>query len=202
LFSLLSVCIVNNAAAIPISVSARGSVTAVLAPDAFGTQVGDSISLHAEFDSAALVDVPEFFGISIPGVQFASLASPQSSLIIQLGTRTWTALDEPLYGSDLFGIFPTALPHVVLRDGKFMGLNFFGIGPGDDVFVNDAVGQLYFGSPLGQILGGNSDPESPPFWLGMWDLRDATVSVPEPGTSALFALGLGALAILRRRPRA
>jgi len=193
--------ITKVASAIPVKVSATGSVIQVLTPDAFGTSVGDEFALEARFDSSALVDIDSMFGISVPGVEFASLAtSPDASLLITLGSRSWDARSEPFFGSDFFGLFPTPLPHVVLLDGAFFGLNFFGIGPSDDVFLSDSTGQLYFGSTPGEVLGGNSDPGSPPFWVGMWDLANATVVfVPEPGTYFLTLLGLAAINWNRRR---
>lgn len=196
---LLGTLAVDHAAAVPISITAGGTVTQVLAPDAFGTAAGDQIAMRVTFDTNDLVDVDALFGISVPGVQFASLAGPASSLFIQLGARTWTELNEPLLGSDYFGLFPTALPHVVLVNGQFAGLNYFGIGPGDDVFINDAVGQLYFGAPLGQLFGGNSDPDSPPFWIGQWDFGSVRVNVAEPETGILMLIGLlGLLYSLQR----
>ncbi len=187
------------ASATPIRVSATGFVTQVLTPDAFGTSVGDPFTLEARFDSSALVDIDSLFGMSVPGVQFASLAtSPEASLLITLGSRSWNALSEPFFGSDFFGLFPTPLPHVVLLDGAFFGLNFFGIGPSDDVFFNDSTGLLYFGATPGEVLGGDSNPSHPPAWVGMWDLANATVQVPEPDTYSLL-LGFAALRFRRRR---
>lgn len=184
-----------SARAFPITIDATGSVTAVFAPDAFGTTVGDLITLHATFDSNAIVDASATFGI--PGLEFASLASPGAALAIDVGSRHWTELDEPLFGSDLGGFFPTALPHVVLLDHAFFGLNYFGIGPGDDVFVADSLGALFFGSP--PILGGDSNPDHPPAWIGAWDLEHATVRVPEPGTFWLLLFGAAAMASSVRR---
>jgi hypothetical protein len=198
LFALFS----SLASAHPITVDATGVVTQVLAADPFGTSVGDQITLRAVFDSSALTDIGDLFGFgfSIPGLQFASLATdPGASLSIDLGDRRWTALDEPLFGSDLGGLFPTPLPHVVLLNGDFFGLNYFGIGPSDDVLVSDAIGQLYFGSPAGQIFGGDSNPAHPPTWIGQWDLEHATVSVQEPGTLPLMLLGIGGLVWRLRR---
>lgn len=203
LFAAALALTASFASATPIAVNATGSVTVVSTPDGLGTSVGDPITLQAHFDSSALVSVDSLFGISVPGVQFASLATdPAASLVITLGLRSWSAQSEPFFGDDFFGLFPTPLPHVVFVNGAFFGLNFFGIGPSDDVFVSDAVGQIYFGSPPGEILGGNSDPNVPPFWVGLWDLQGATISVPEPGTHSLMLLGLMMLPIVgwsRRR---
>ena len=194
--SAILVVISPTVHAVPITVNAIGSVTAVFSPGPFGTAVGDQISLHATFDSTAIADASATFGI--PGLEFASLASPGAALSIDLGSRHWTELDEPLFGSDL-GFFPNPLPHVVLLNGAFFGLNYFGIGPGDDVFVADSLGALFFGSP--SILGGDSNPNHPPAWIGAWDLERATVTVPEPGVLSLLLIGAAALAPRVRRPR-
>jgi len=186
--------------AIPVTVDATGVVTDVFAADVFGTAVGDVFTLHAEFDTSAVADAGDPFGLgAVSGLQLASLATPGASMSIDLGARHWTELSDPLFGAD-FGVFPNGVPHVVLLDGKFFGLNFFGIRPGitpddDDVFVGDALSEIYFGPP--GVYGGDSNPRHPPVWLGAWDLDRATVTVPEPGTFGLLLLGVAALV---RRP--
>jgi hypothetical protein len=183
-----------SAHAAPITVNAIGVVTQVLAADAFGTTVGNQFALRATFDSGALIDAEDWFGVNIPGLQFASLADdPESSLLIQLGARSWTAMDEPSYGNDFGGFFPAAIPHVVLLNGAFFGLDYFGIGPSDDTILNDALSQLLFGAPLGEISGGDSDPNHPPTWIGKWDIEHATVAVPEPNTLAIVMLGIAGM---------
>jgi hypothetical protein len=183
--------------AVPITVDATGTVTDVFAADAFGTDVGDVFTLHAVFDSSAVADAGDVFGLgAIPGLQLATLAMPGASLSIDLEARHWTEHSEPLFGQQ-FPDFPNPAPWVVLLDGKFLGLEYFGIGPGDDVFLGVALEQMYFGFPA--VLGGDSNQNHPPVWLGAWDLEHATVTVPEPGTLGLLLLGVVGIA---RRLRA
>ncbi len=182
--------------AVPITVDAIGSVTDVFAADAFGTDVGDVFTLHATFDSSAIADAGDIFGLgAIPGLQLATLAMPGASLAIDLEGRHWTEQSEPLFGEQLPG-FPNPVPWVVLLDGKFLGLEYFGIGAGDDVFVGIALEEIYFGAPA--VLGGDSNPEHPPVWLGAWDREDARVTVPEPATLGLVLLGLLGMAARSR----
>jgi len=172
--------------AVPVVVNAIATVTEVDIPDVFGTQVGDIITMIAKFDSTAFVSVPSLFGIAVPGVQFASLSSsPLASLSIDMRGQHWTAHDDSFFGR---GSIP--LPQIIFQFGKFVGLNFFGTGPQDNVFLNDARDSLYFGGPPGIIFGGNSDPDSPPFWIGFWDFSRTSVSVPEPDTLGLSLVGL------------
>jgi hypothetical protein len=176
------------ARAVPITVDATGTVTDVFAADAFGTDVGDVFTLHAVFDSSAIADAGDVFGLgAIPSLQLATLAMPGASLSIDLEGRHWTEQSEPLLGQQFPG-FPNPAPWVVLLDGKFLGLEYFGIGAGDDVFAGIALEEIYFGAPA--IIGGDSNPRHPPVWLGAWDLEHATVTVPEPGTLGLLLLGL------------
>jgi len=191
----------NFAGAAPIIVRATGVVTDVFTPW-FDTTVGEQITLRAQFDSSALLDVHSLGPFSMPpGVQFASLATdPAASLLITLGsTRSWNKDSEPLFGSTFHGFFPTPLPQIVLVNGRFLGVNFFGINPlvGDpaqqDTFVDDVVNELIFGDPPGTITGGDAVSSHPPFWDGLWNLANATVTVSAPGTNALTLLGLALL---------
>jgi hypothetical protein len=39
---------------------------------------------------------------------------------------------------------------------------------------------------LGDLCGGNANPNAPPYWLGAWYLAHVAASVPEPGTGSLM----------------
>ena len=181
------------AQAATMKVSAIGTVVAVFVPDAYGTTPGDVITLQGTFDSGSLVDESAVFGT--PGLQFGSL----DSLGVNMHGQHWTQADDPLFGLPIFG---AAIPHIVLVDGQFYGLDFFGIGEQHNAILLDALDQLFGNLPPGIILGGNDDPNAAPFWIGFWNPGATVTAVPEPGAWIVLLYGVAGLgAAMRARRR-
>ncbi|XAM01367.1 PEP-CTERM sorting domain-containing protein [Phycisphaeraceae bacterium D3-23] len=79
----------------------------------------------------------------------------------------------------------------VLALGGTNSAQAFGLGGGSGRYVQLTFTDNHFGDPAGEGVGGGGDR------VGIGEVRFATEVVPEPGSLAL--LGLGGLALLRRR---
>ena len=86
-----------------------------------------------------------------------------------------------------FGPVEIAIPDLLFASPNIAGISAF-TGVGDFWGVELSLSEIGF--PLGSPVGYGAD---------LWTYSERSISVPEPGTLALFGLGLAAMGFTRRR---
>ncbi len=165
--------------------------------DTTGVVAGDTAHARVRYDPAHLVDVTAVANAILGGpvytkLQAATLTDPGAGLKIGIGPQHFTAGDQ-LPVPDPFG---AGNPYILLRDGAFFGVQYFGVNAWPSAFVTAGFRPEFYdfvgGSPK---LGG-------PSYGGYFDYAGARFNgaVPEPGNWALMIAGFGLIgAALRRR---
>lgn len=162
-----------------------------------GVNLGDVAHVLIEFDPAGLVDVTaaakDAFGVTYDHLEAAPLAGPGAKLRIAIGPNSFTEADQFGGAGDPFKI--GGGPHVLLEDGKFFGIQFFGVNAKGATFVTAGAAPEPFDFVGGDFSAGR------PSYAGFFDkssLRGG--GVPEPAGWGLMILGFATSgALLRRR---
>ena len=182
------------AAAMPTLYKASAGLFYVDPADPYGFKLGDVARLWVVADPDKALDIASQSGVA--GLEAISLSDGASSLTLQLGSHVWHETDDLNYGQVINPpIFPTSFglpePLLLLRDGKFYGLDFFAINADGDFVESIALDFVSQGFPPGLFQGG---PDRNTITFGGFLL-------PEVG-SLWGLLGGAALIAYARRARA
>jgi hypothetical protein len=162
-----------------------------------GVNVGDLVDVRLRFDTANLVDVTEVakatYGVAYDDLKAASLSAPGAALRLSSGAHHFTEADEFDFFGDPFGL---GGPYVLFNNGKFFGIQFFGLNPEKAGFATAGASPQPF-----DFAGGDFLPGGGPSYAGYFDYGSLKVrGVPEPASWALMICGFAAAgAVLRRR---
>ena len=142
--TLVGLCMLGLAAptwAVPMTETLFGEVTEIVDPAfALDFVVGTPATIVAKWDTDDFVDTGP---ILLPGFFAISLAdNPDSSVTITVGSHTWIATDDVLFGMGDFAIgnFPFLLFDA---DGDFLGLEFRGNNGDGNAFQMFAAADLF-----------------------------------------------------------
>jgi hypothetical protein len=162
-----------------------------------GVNLGDPVNVLLRFDTADLVDVSDLasgaFGVAYDHLEAASLKGPDALLRVSAGPNKFTEANQFDFFGDPFGF---GGPYVLFNEGKFFGIQFFGLDAKMNAFTTAGARPEPF-----DFVGGQFGPDTPPSYAGSFDYGSVTMrAVPEPMSWALMILGFGAAgAALRRR---
>ena len=163
-----------SAQAALINFSLDGEILTVEDCNLFGLSVGDVVTVHGTFDDAA------FTGSGSESIKFAN-NDPTNVFDLWFGNFL---IDNTMDINFLDDTFPL----LVFQDGVLQIFDYVLV-----LGINGAPFDLGFGGLNFSAFLDNSTI------TGVWDAESFTTSVPEPGTFALFGIGLVGIGLVRRR---
>ena len=164
-----------------------------------GVNLGDVANVHVSFDPALIVDVTASvnaaLGTAYTDLKGASLAGPEAALSVSIATHHLGKSDQfPFAPDNGTGLQPALL----VMNGDFFGVQFFGVNLGNDAFVTAGAAPQQF-----DFVGGDFGAAGGPSYAGNFDYKHARLSlVPEPANWSLAICGLAGWALSRRKAKA
>jgi hypothetical protein len=187
----ITLCIAStSASAIPLNFSFYGTIDSAVTGNAFGLDVGDTVTVSGMFDDDPLTGM---------GVEVISFGEGTGNMLqIAAGLITFNETDTAGSGKPasflVGGEFPILVTVLIQFD---MLISDSGIaGGGFDASYLDGSDQFAGDFGIG--------PQGEPGIVGTWNLDSFTTTVkslPEPGTLWMLLLGFGLVTFIRRNWR-
>ena len=159
----------------------RGSVTSAAGVNFLALSAGDTVTGFLEYDSMAVQGV---------GLETVSLGVPGRPEILDGWQLVFNMGETEYQDSDVFfDIRPSDEVEVTFENGEIVGFNYgvYDHASFSDFFIVNGLGWQYESDPSGPVSGD-------------WNFFSAPKIVPEPGTIALFGVGIfGTLLYTRKR---